>query len=371
MNQSLRTWRDYHKYCLGPDNVYLKNPGFPETKYDHPELDYHYLNISKFELFDVNIQHCGNNWGSVKYENPEPTPEVAQSIFPFFANTEFKTTQKYANKKLVINLGESWCYGGNIRDMNLDFTESEQSFTRALYYTMGAMMARLSLSDLHQFAYPGNNNVAMLRWLSHRLCDIITDYDDILVVVQHTEHMREFSGGNHEELDTCEALRDLIGSHGDDPWFDTHQEFNEYYWHHLWNWLAEIISNARTQTQKNIDVMVWSNFCQLPENIADRNFMWVPESWTQFNLNLEGGECPDTVFHSPGFVDVMKKHVKNPDLAFCEAEVDRIEAVRRWWINSNHRLGLHHQYPNKISHSLWASRIINQAGWLTYPHYAV
>lgn len=371
MNHSLSIWHDYHNKSLGPDRVYLRNPGFEHSSYDHPDLDLQHYNIKNFELYDVNLWHCGNNWSTVKYEDPEPTPDIAQSKFPFFANTEFKINQIPHTKKLVINLGESWCYGGKIRDMNLDFTESEQSFTQALYYTMGAIMARLSMSDLHQFTYPGNNNVSMLRWLSHRLCDIISDYDDILVVVQHTEHMREFQGGNHNELDTHPGLKSLLGSFYDDPWFDTYQEFNEYYWHHLWNWLEKIISDARTQTHKNIDVIVWSNFCQLPNNVTDRSFMSVPESWTQFNHSLEGGVCPDTTFYNSGFVDVLSHHVKKPDLDFYEAEIDRIEAVRRWWINSDHRLGLHPQYPSKTSHSLWASRIINQAGWLTYPHYAV
>ena len=365
MNFNEDLWKQFH-VDKNPD-IILKPPPELTNLEIQPSPDKEY-GITSYKLYDVHLNHLGTPWRCLSRGKPN-------SDYVYFCNSELSIENSAGSNTLVINVGESWCYGGSIRDMDLKYTESVESLHKAFYTTMGAKMAKLSQSDLHQFTYPGNCNTAMFRWLSERLYDIVSNpkYNKILLVIQQTDHLREFTDHGQGILPSTPELQNLLShqsDYSDKKLFDNHTEFNHTYWHLLWSWLEDILADVRERTSKTIDVIMWSNFFDLPPEVNDHDWQNIPESWMKFTSRLEGGDCPNTIFGTPDFLNILKHYVKNIDIEFVESEVKAREKVQQWWERSHFRLNLMPYYPTDVSHALWAGQIINQAGWLTYPQYA-
>ena len=219
-------WKQFH-IDKNPDIILNPPPDLTNLEIQ-PSNDPEY-SITSYKLHDVHLNHLGTPWRCLDIGK-------LNSDYVYFCNSELSTENAYDTNSLVINVGESWCYGGSIRDMNLKYTESVESLHKAFYTTMGAQMAKLSQSDLHQFTYPGNCNTAMFRWLSDRLCDIVNNpkYTKVLLVIQQTDHLREFSDHGQGILPSTPELQNLIRHQSDisgKKLFDTVSEFNHTYWH--------------------------------------------------------------------------------------------------------------------------------------------
>lgn len=380
----------YHNFhnVTGPDNTMLEVPEKFKVDLDNTEAntfqpvsDIAHRRKQNLKSHDVNIKYCGNNWSYIKYWTGTEGLSL-QDVAPLFCNTLISCDHANSepDRSLLINVGESWCYGGQIRDMDLEYKESFLSLRRAFQHTMGSWMADSTQSDMVQFAYPGNNNTAMMRWLSDNLTELAhnTPHNKVYVVMQHTDHCREFFGGNHEELTTYKPMLDLLeldlrgkgdGNPNKSELLNDHTEFLETYWNIQWDWMEDILTKARLQTGKDIQAITWSNFFNIKFQNTGRSFKTVPISWNHFNQSIEGGELLDGDWGNTHFLNLLKTVCRNIDMDYVEEQVRYIESLHDWWTTSCHRGNLQPQYPSVVSHNIWALYLINQAGWLTYPNH--
>ena len=277
---------------------------------------------------------------------------------PVFANTEFYVQYaqpQSAPRRLLIVVGESWVYGGNVRDMNTEvYAESELSFAYGLYHTMGACAAQMIDADLYQYAYPGNCNTAMLYWLEQRL-PLLTrmQYDEFYVLIQHTDPIRD-SG-------MTLGIENLTGQHSEYSKFVNHcgdrnitwANSNEWiqYYH---NWCAQRL-NSIVEQYPQVKLQHWGNF-GVPTPSIPTQYHTVPFSWTQYNGYLEGYDMPTP----PVTNSVLHNNIStaDPDLDAQQASVEHGERCHTLWEQVSPRcLNLHTHYPTLPSHALWASRL--------------
>lgn len=277
---------------------------------------------------------------------------------PVFANTEFYKQQGRPN--LLVMVGESWVYGGKIRDMNIDeHSESEHSFSHALFRTVGAVAADLVGADLYQYAYPGNNNYAMLQWLTERLPELVNlpQYDQVFVLVQHTDQVREIGqpsgiaqlcGENSVFTTTVDRL-----TTGTNTW----QNID----HWLKTYTAPVTHTLNTLSELNdvkpVHIHHWGNFAPVT-HWNHSCFTVHPQSWTQFNAQLEGYTIPHTDYSNAGLNNTVYTH---SSITEQQTNIEGIEQMNHYWDNLTARvLGLHQHYPSRISHRLWAAQLTSQ-----------
>ena len=291
-----------------------------------------------------------------------------QFTHPVFANTEFYKNRGRPN--LLVMVGESWVYGGKIRDMNIQaHDESISSFAHAVSRTVGACAADLLHADLYQYAYPGNNNYAMTQWLVENLPTLVNmpQYQQVFVLIQHTDQIRE--------IGQPEGISALCGEHS--VFTATVQRLitGENTWQNIDHWLrtytAPITHTLNQLTELNhikpVHVLQWSNFANV-QHTHSTQFSVHPQSWTQFNAQLEGITIPDVQYSNAGLNTAVFTH---SSIEQEQHRISIIEHIDEYWSELSPRvLSLHQHYPSRISHRLWAAQLTTawrQAGLPSAP----
>jgi len=372
----------YDEYHKQGDALMLPAIDYPSQDHERFQAGHHYDHMKDVcrrwdtvDFLDVNVQRFHQNWNTLKnFDFKDLNHEIyLNQTVKFWPNTEFRATQGIPTKKLILCIGESWCYGGQIRDMNCEvYSESFNSVFDALFNTMGSWLSYYTQADLHQFAIPGNNNTQMVQYLNDRLTDIASEsYTDILITLQMTDHCREFGVNCLDEiLPTDSPMKGMFPENRTNcELYADHKDYNSKYWNNLWNWVDQILCKARADTGKNIECMMWSNFFNTKLLPGDRSFMLNPQSWNHFGHSLEGGVISDPDFYNTQFIPYPEGMIPmyNPDWEYVEDQITQMEIMQQWWIDSANRMYMHHQYPSKLAHQLWALQLVNKAGWLTYP----
>jgi len=287
-----------------------------------------------------------------------------------FPNTELCIRK--GTDTLVIIVGESWTYGGHIRDhiTGMDSTESPESFANAINVTLGSRIAAFLDCDLHQSAWPGDQTTNMFIKLEKLLdyyCTTPNNYKNIHLVAQITDSHRDES---HPDLYEGYHIAEMVnrGNIG-----QTITEWMEEYDLSFLEWAERLTEKY----DKNIDAVVWKNFNPWIPSLEKckkyKNVSIVDCDWSTFIASLEGVALPtDRVLNhaaqlSPdlSFVanithisdEFRKKHLEYIDYYFSYIGL----SVRGPDPNNP----LMQQYPNKFCHFSWASQICIAGGWLT------
>jgi len=93
-----------------------------------------------------------------------------ENIKPEWVTDPAKYTEIHSrtgNKDLFLNIGESWTYGENIRNIKTGLRE--YSLPNMLDYTFGPRMSKRLNADFYQYAVPGNCNGYMFLELKRIL----------------------------------------------------------------------------------------------------------------------------------------------------------------------------------------------------------
>ena len=287
---------------------------------------------------------------------------------PVFANTEFYKSNN--RKNLLVMVGESWVYGGKIRDMNIQaHDESVHSFAHAVSRTVGACAADLLNADLYQYAYPGNNNYAMSQWLVENLATLVNmpQYQQVFVLIQHTDQLRE--------IGQPRGITALCGEHSVFTHTVNRLVTGENTWQNIDHWLrtytAPITHTLNQLTELNhikpVHIAQWGNFANVQ---ADQSAQYHQHttSWTQFNAQLEGITIPDVQYSNAGLNTAVFTH---SSIEQEQHRISIIEHIDEYWSELSPRaLGLHQHYPSRISHRLWAAQLTTawrQAGLPSAP----
>jgi hypothetical protein len=280
---------------------------------------------------------------------------------PVFANTEFHKVNSDRRRHLLVMVGESWVYGGKIRDMDIEqYAETALSFSHAVHRTVGARAAEMLGADLYQYAYPGNNNYAMLYWLEQHLPELVNlpEYEQVFVLIQHTDQLREIG----QPL----GIQQLTGENS--VWSSTLNRLGtgEHTWQNIEHWLttytAPITQTLNRLTELNsikpVHILHWGNFAPV-HHWQPAKFSVHPQSWTQFNAQLEGISIPDQLFHNTGMISAVYTQNSKTDYT---CNVETAELTQQYWDSlSAQCLNLHNHYPSMMSHGLWAAQLT--AAW--------
>lgn len=283
--------------------------------------------------------------------------------FGHFANTEFLLTGKNS-KRLCIVIGESWCYGGKIREMNKDGTESAQSFTKAVTQTMGAWCAHLTDSDFYQNAFPGDNTSNMVRKAKNAVEKYSSQYEEILLLVQFTDVIRE--SGVYNSLPEWDHVRQYI-----DAW----EQYNERM--HFLTWLNHYETGYLQQLQDgcalpNVKICVWKNFTPWSLTLQQRKgftkITTVDSCWLNYISEQEGYPVKMRYFNNPGCLDRSEENSFGNSIVISDIiiqeELERIERLHHYWDNvSPQRARMSIHYPSAHAHQSWALNIVKQANW--------
>ena len=264
-----------------------------------------------------------------------------------FPNSEFYVQYNVPTRRLLISVGESWCYGGKIRDMNNDaYAETALSMSHAVHRTVSAQCAKQLGADLYQYAYPGNCNYAMLYWLEQNLPWLTNmNYDEVYVLLQFTDQNRDLGadvgisqlcGSDYESQ--LELLKKPVtrSSH----WFTAYTQCYEH------------ILNTLLNKHEVQHTLLWGNFFT-PQNFSHREhnqFTVHPQSWCEHAAQLEGVQLPTAPTNNSVIYDTIQ----------CVTEAEpalQLQAAQyHWWEHSV----LCAQYPAMCAHTLWANTLTTQ-----------
>lgn len=264
-----------------------------------------------------------------------------------FPNSEFYVQYSVPTRRLLISVGESWCYGGNIRDMDNDaYAETALSMSHAVHRTVSAQCAKQLGADLYQYAYPGNCNYAMLYWLEQNLPWLANmNYDQVYVLLQFTDQNRDLGaevgisqlcGSDYESQ--LKLLRKPVtrSSH----WFT---EYTQWYEHRL----NTLLNNHEVQ-----HTVLWGNFFT-PQNFSHserKKFTVHPHSWCEHAAQLEGVQLPTAPTANSVLYDTIQCVTE------AEPTIQLQAALQHWWEHS----GLCSSYPAMCAHTLWANTLATQ-----------
>lgn len=285
--------------------------------------------------------------------------------FGHFANTEFHA--KRASNALLINVGESWTYGGSPnRQMCKNGTETAASFQRALTATFGAKLSHGINASLHQDAWPGNNTTYMFERAEAIIEQYLAtdEYHRIFVALQITDPLREDSqfAGVKPEHHVHKMYKGCDPVTGQPKTWNTHKEWHADYERGFLLW-AERLQALDPRVEA---VVLWKNFS--PWNVsADERAQYqcrtVDKCWVKFCAEYEGYNLPDITTFNPAGLDsnnqllgLVRYVDANPD--WVEQEVSNIEQMHKYWEYSGEKMSLCVNYPSGFAHEMWAHQIM-------------
>lgn len=275
----------------------------------------------------------------------------------FFPNTVFHVKKADNSQNcLMVVVGESWVYGGKIRDMHVypepgACTETADSFELALTATMGAQLANAFCVDLYQDAYPGNNTSDIFD-LADKIVQQYSDkYEKIIVVLQITDSFREESQINGMKPHWhCYDLYHYPQCSTPEEWSCAYEE----------GFLKR--AEQLNENQCVDQVVVWKNFSPwvLPKSQRQQyNCVTVEKSWTNFLAELEGVELPDVCCSNEEQLNPhtgsSMANTKGFTWEYAHQQFDNIEKYydyREKISPAVHSLCVH--YPSIRGHELWA-----------------
>lgn len=308
------------------------------------------------------------------------TLEIAEarngSLENFFPNTEFLV---YRNKSLhtgqpvdtmLMFVGESWCYGGKIRDMQVGFPsgESVESFRHALNTTVGAQLSQQMNCDLHQCCWPGDQTSNMFQKAERMLDQHIAEnrYKKYRVVIQITDSHRDENICNVYPPDN--HVRKLVEQ--DDVGL-TSSDWLAYYDRGFLEWADRMIAKY---PDHDVDVLVWKNFN--PWNISDseRNSFvckTVDKCWAHFCAELDAFELdPRQEVNNANqcetgtYINFARCTSKNTDQQWRVTQLDCIDKLYTYISEqARNRTGVFDGYPTPVGHRIWAVQLCKAGGW--------
>ena len=282
-----------------------------------------------------------------------------------FPNTKFLL--QHSNIELVdtltIVVGESWCYGGKIRDMNKGGGESRDSFVKALTKTMGANIARLGGTDLLQSAFPGDNTSNMVQKAISAVEQYRHTYKHIRVLVQFTDVIRE--SGVLSSLPDDDHMKKFYGDGIAPNVESTPMPFLDFLNSYETGYLDKL---SKQCDYDNVDICVWKNFTPWSINQEQqaqyKNIKFIPGCWVNYLSDMEGYDVNIRYFNNPAMVSSEFQSMIDTPQSIVEQELDRIERMHDYWDSvSGERAGLNVHYPSMEGHRLWALKIVKEAGW--------
>lgn len=347
------------KHIEFTDIEYAPNTQLPRTVNDievaEANTDWTHSVYNNGEHFDLEMQNSliGAPHIDIKPTKLENCVLAMHNIYMgakqhlIFPNSEFYVQYTVPTKRLLISVGESWCYGGKIRDMNNQaYAETPLSMSHAVHRTVSAQCAKQLGADLYQYAYPGNCNYAMLYWLEQNLPWLASmHYDEVYVLLQFTDQNRELGAElgisslcGDDYAHQLEDLRKPVTNSVD--WFNT---YTQWYEHRL---------NTLLNKHPVEHTLVWGNFF-VPQNFSlsqHRNFTVHPQSWCEFTASLEGVQLSQSPTANSIIYDTINC------VAESEHTVQLQTAQQLYWEHSV----LCNSYPAMCAHTLWANLLNTQ-----------
>ena len=290
-----------------------------------------------------------------------------------FPNTEFALYRQQTGKqRLVMLFGESWCYGGKIRDMIIGShpTEGNRSLIKAVTTTVGPRIAQITNSDLFQSAWPGNNTTDMFTDAEAQLPNWTNKgYNKILVVLQITDPHRCANSHWLHDTDFIRNWTPKISVPAEQPDLD----ITVAEWLYMYDRSFLVWADALKVKYPNADFVVWKNFSPwcVPKEERDAFKCKTPDvDWTSFNANLEGLDLDQRrMMSNPALIDRSQAgHVINwcPSTTqkWCDEQLGYMETLHDYWDSESfNRLQMNMIYPNEYSHKLWAMHLSKAGGW--------
>jgi len=343
--------------------------------------------------FDENGRHAltFNTWwlnhiGGVEIIQRK-TLEIAEarnaSLINFFPNTEFimcRNPSQHTGKPvdtILMFVGESWCYGGNIRDMQVGYPsgESVDSFRHALTTTVGAKLSEQMNCDLHQSCWPGDQTSNMFVKAEQMLDRHVSEghYKKFRVAIQITDSHRDEGLCNVYEPNN--HVRRLVeaGNVG-----MTTSEWLAAYDRGFLQWADRMKAKY---PHHDVEILVWKNFN--PWNITDeerKQFVCktVDPCWSHFSADLDGyplyptqelnnaNQCDPTPR-----INISMCTAKNTDQQWREHQLECINRLFDYIQEvARNRGDIFDGYPTALGHRLWSVQLCKAGGWFYDPENA-
>lgn len=299
-----------------------------------------------------------------------PVTDIAEEQNGFrtnaFPNTEF-AVYRDQTEKLVMFFGESWCYGGRIRDMvtGIPSTESNTSVGKGITKPVGPQLAKLLNSDLYQSCWPGDHTTNMFNKAERMIPQWKDKYDKIKVCIQITDP--------HRCANACHIYdTEFLKAHTNP--FKQDINITMERWLYMYDRSFLVWADEIMQKYSNVEIVLWKNFnpwC-LSKTKRDRfKCGSVDLDWTTFNAQLDGVDLIEgRQISNPA---VFLRHENNIIIDWCKStprewemhQVDCIEDVQSYWRDKSHlRLGMNINYPSEVSHRLWSMQLAKAGGWV-------
>lgn len=288
---------------------------------------YNLENFTDYEIVDlkVNRENLKPDWVDVPVEY-----------------TEFYVSRN--KKSLTVVIGESWAYGESLPDVATGLRR--YSLHSQLRHCFGPKLSLLLDSDFYQYAVPGNCNAYMFIELS-RILEYVSKlgYEKINLFLQITEPSREM------------CIVDRLNNHPIQEMYNKNNEYTFDKWLTQYDEIFLDIIDREIKKYKNIDCVVWKNFCCFQNTKSYDSFRIYPMSWIKFSAKLMGQDLAMQKFQTIGWLDDLLANYKNIkfDNSMLKEELDKIERSNEF-IKGNY---LHNNHPNQIAHSLWAFNLYN------------
>lgn len=329
-----------------------------------------------------NALHTDNWWtrhiGAV--EVPErDTSEIAEArsgqLINFFPNTEFIVRRNEMmhpphdkTDTMLVFVGESWCYGGKIRDMQVGYPsgESVESFRHALTTTVGIKMSEQMNCDLHQSCWPGDQTSNMFMKAEQMIPQHIGKYKKIRVAIQITDSHRDenaymtYPENNH--------VRKLVEQG------DVGLSVSEWLAEYDRGFLAWADRIRAQYPQQDIEILVWKNFN--PWNISKQersNYKChtVDACWSHFVADIDGYylEADQELNNANQLsldenINIVRCTKNNTDQAWRDRQLMYVDRFYDY-INdhSQFRSKNFDGYPTPQGHRLWAIQLCKPGNW--------
>jgi len=283
-----------------------------------------------------------------------------------FPNTQFAI---YRNSRtLLMFFGESWAYGGKLRDMHIGNTtkESSESIKKGVKDTVGPIMSAILNSDLYQSCWPGDHTTNMFNKAEKEIPNWINQYNKIRVCIQITDPHR---CANACHVHESEFIKKWTREKREDLGLSVGRWLYEYDRSFL-KWADDIKAQY---PDNDIEFVIWKNFNPwlVTENERKKyNCKTVPKDWTTFNAELDGVELKEgRQMSNPALLlennNCVLSWCPNTDKEYKQKQLDCIESIYAYWDDTSwQRLQMNVTYPSAISHRLWAMQLAHAGGWV-------
>jgi len=209
------------------------------------------------------VKFCRLNKSNIFVNDINIKPDWVEKPAKF---TEFHV--KNNKNSLLLNIGESWTYGESLPDVATDL--QQYSIESQLKYTFGSLIAQHLNVDFYQYAVPGNCNAYMYMELERILQYLESNfrYNKIYVLCQLTEPSREHA-----------ALHNIPSNHGIHSLYHRQKKIKFQDWLVNYDDIFLSIIQSLAKQYKNLEVIVWKNFCKFQNKYHYKKLKIIHENW--------------------------------------------------------------------------------------------